>query len=74
MKNLLLVLLILLPFAAFPQAKPVKIVFDITSKDSLTHQAVLRHVTGMAKFTPIPGLKLLCMAAPYPWWWMENPP
>ena len=34
------------------QAKPVKIVFDITSKDTLTHQAVLRHVTGMAAAYP----------------------
>lgn len=30
------------------QTKPVKILFDVTSKDSLTHQAVLRHVTGMS--------------------------
>ena len=37
---------------AFAQPKPVKIVFDITSKDTLTHQAVLRHVTGMAASYP----------------------
>ena len=30
------------------QNKPVKILFDVTSKDSLTHQAVLRHVKGMS--------------------------
>ena len=30
------------------QTKPVKILFDVTSKDSVTHQAVLRHVKGMA--------------------------
>jgi hypothetical protein len=30
------------------QTKPVKILFDVTSKDSLTHQAVLRHVKGMS--------------------------
>ena len=29
---------------AYGQNKPVKIVFDVTSKDTLTHQAVLRHV------------------------------
>jgi intracellular sulfur oxidation DsrE/DsrF family protein len=39
-------------FATFGQTKPVKIVFDITSKDTLTHQAVMRHVTGMAKSYP----------------------
>ena len=30
------------------QNKPVKILFDVTSKDSLTHQAVLRHVQNMS--------------------------
>jgi intracellular sulfur oxidation DsrE/DsrF family protein len=30
------------------QTKPVKILFDVTSKDSLTHQAVLRHVQMMS--------------------------
>ena len=30
------------------QTKPVKILFDVTSKDSLTHQAVLRHVKLMS--------------------------
>lgn len=34
------------------QNKPVKILFDVTSKDSLTHQAVLRHVNGMASTYP----------------------
>ena len=33
---------------AYAQNKPVKILFDVTSKDSLTHQAVLRHVKGMS--------------------------
>jgi uncharacterized protein len=43
-------LLVLLGFSAigYAQNKPVKILFDVTSKDSLTHQAVLRHVKGMA--------------------------
>ena len=34
------------------QSKPVKIVFDITSRDTLTHQTVLRHVVSMAKAYP----------------------
>jgi intracellular sulfur oxidation DsrE/DsrF family protein len=43
-------ILILLGFSAigYAQDKPVKILFDVTSKDSLTHQAVLRHVKAMA--------------------------
>ncbi len=31
------------------QNKSVRVVFDVTSKDTLTHQAVLRHVTGLSK-------------------------
>jgi uncharacterized protein len=45
-----LVLVVSIP--AMAQNKPVKIVFDITSKDTLTHQATLRHVTGMSKAYP----------------------
>jgi hypothetical protein len=33
---------------AYAQNKPVKILFDVTSKDSLTHQSVLNHVKGMS--------------------------
>jgi uncharacterized protein len=33
---------------SYAQTKPVKILFDVTSKDSLTHQAVLRHVKTMS--------------------------
>jgi uncharacterized protein len=51
-KNFFVLVLIVIPFLLSAQSKPVKIVFDITSKDTLTHQAVLRHVTGMAKAYP----------------------
>ena len=34
------------------QEKPVKVVFDITSKDTLDHQTVMRHVALMAKAYP----------------------
>ncbi|CAN5351442.1 DsrE family protein [soil metagenome] len=34
------------------QSKPVKIVFDLTSKDTLIHQATLRHVEGMSSAYP----------------------
>lgn len=54
MKSTLSVLLLIVLFSipAQAQTKPVKIVFDITSKDTLAHQAALRHVTGMAKAYP----------------------
>jgi intracellular sulfur oxidation DsrE/DsrF family protein len=48
----LFVSVLLVSFAATGQDKPVRIVFDITSKDTLTHQATLRHVTGMSKAYP----------------------
>lgn len=34
------------------QEKPAKIVFDINSRDTLTHQTVLRHVTPMSNSYP----------------------
>jgi uncharacterized protein len=42
----------LIGLAAMAQASPVKIVFDITSKDTLAHQGALRHMTMMAKAYP----------------------
>ena len=42
----------LIGLAAIAQANPVKIVFDITSKDTLAHQGALRHMTMMAKSYP----------------------
>ena len=44
MKKYLILMLLGLSAIAYGQNKPVKIVFDVTSKDTLTHQAVLRHV------------------------------
>ena len=53
MKALLGVVIILLTAGlSSAQQKPVKIVFDINSRDTLTHQTVLRHVTMMAKSYP----------------------
>ena len=56
-KNILgvcLALFLALPVVA--QTKPIRIVFDITSQDTLTHQAVMRHVSGMA--SAYPGIQL----------------
>jgi len=55
MKNKLTLItctLLLITLHGFSQTKPVQIVFDVTSKDTLTHQAVMRHVIGMAKAYP----------------------
>lgn len=34
------------------QSKPLRIVFDVTSQDTLVHQATIRHVSGEAKDHP----------------------
>lgn len=66
MKKLLFFFLFCLPFAAFAQTKAVKILFDITSKDSLTHQAALRHVAGMAKAYPDATLQVVIYGGAWP--------
>jgi intracellular sulfur oxidation DsrE/DsrF family protein len=52
MKQLLYLMALIGALPCLAQQKPVKVVFDVTSKDSLVHQAALRHVTGMAKAYP----------------------
>ena len=52
MKKLLISLLVISGFELAAQTKPVKIVFDVTSSDTLIHRAALRHVSGMAKAYP----------------------
>lgn len=49
---------LLLSWMAVAQ-KPVRILFDLTSKDTLTHQAVLRHVSGMSKAYPEAQLEVI---------------
>jgi intracellular sulfur oxidation DsrE/DsrF family protein len=52
MKKFILLVLLGSAFISNAQQKPVRIVFDVTSRDTLVHQATLRHVTGMAKAYP----------------------
>ena len=52
MKTFLVIIFNALSLYASAQTKPVKIVFDVTSSDTLTHQAVLRHVSSMAAAYP----------------------
>lgn len=41
-------ILVLVSCIAYAQNKPVRIVFDVSSPDTLTHQAAVRHIMGLA--------------------------
>jgi hypothetical protein len=66
MKNLIFIFLLMIPLAGISQTKPVKIVFDVTSKDTLTHQAVLRHVKGMSESYPDALLEVVVYGGAWP--------
>lgn len=66
MKKSICFFLLFLPLVAVAQTKPVKVVFDVTSKDTLTHQAVLRHVEGMAKAYPDALLEVVIYGNAWP--------
>jgi uncharacterized protein len=66
MKKSVCFFLLFLPVVAVAQTKPVKVVFDVTSKDTLTHQAVLRHVEGMAKAYPDALLEVVIYGNAWP--------
>lgn len=67
MKKLFLFLfLIISSVVAFAQKKPLKVVFDVTSKDTLTHQAVLRHVKGMSEMYPHAMLEVVIYGGAWP--------
>ena len=63
MKKYFVLMLLGLSAIAYGQNKPVKIVFDVTSKDTLTHQAVLRHVNGMATSYPNSNFEVVVYGA-----------
>jgi intracellular sulfur oxidation DsrE/DsrF family protein len=52
--------------AAIAQTTPVKIVFDVTSKDTLAHQTALRHVTMMAQAYPQSTFEVVIYGAALP--------
>lgn len=63
----MLLLLFLVPAGVHAQTgKPVKIVFDVTSKDTLTHQSVLRHIKGMAAAYPDALLEVVIYGGAWP--------
>jgi intracellular sulfur oxidation DsrE/DsrF family protein len=66
MKNRIVLFLIFSTQLIWAQTKPVRIVFDITSKDTLTHQAALRHVKGMADAYPDAMLEVVIYGSAWP--------
>ena len=52
MKKYLAIPLVLLISACLAQTKPVKIVFDVTSKEESVHDKTIRHVQMMSKAYP----------------------
>lgn len=67
MRNLFAALLILFALAdVMAQTKPVRIIFDITSKDTVAHQTVLRHVSGMASAYPGSEFEVVVYGAALP--------
>lgn len=51
-KYLVLLPILMFTMSAWGQTNPVKIVFDVTSKDEATHQSTMRHVKMMAAAYP----------------------
>jgi intracellular sulfur oxidation DsrE/DsrF family protein len=66
MKKVIILFLIIVPVAGLAQKKPLQILFDITSKDTLTHQAVLRHVSGMSAAYPDAKLEVVVYGGAFP--------
>lgn len=66
MKTLHTFLFALVSLCAAAQAKPIKVVFDVTSGDTLTHQAVMRHVSEMAKAYPQSSFEVVVYGSALP--------
>lgn len=67
MKELLLfILFIASPVVVLTQTKPLEVVFDVTIHDTLTHQAVLRHVKGMSEMYPRATLEVVIYGGAWP--------
>ncbi|MDN3690243.1 DsrE family protein [Cyclobacterium jeungdonense] len=65
-KIILLCPFLIISIGVWAQSNPVKIVFDITSKDEATHQAALRHVTMMSTSYPDSEFEVVVYAGAYP--------
>ncbi len=67
MKNIIIAFVVqMVVFAAVAQTNPIKVVFDITSKDTLAHQGALRHVALMAKSYPQSTFELVVYGSALP--------
>lgn len=66
MKTLFIFFFALISLCALAQPKPIKVVFDVTSGDTLTHQAVMRHVTEMAKAYPQSSFEVVVYGSAMP--------
>lgn len=66
MKKLIILFLTILPLTGLAQKKPLQILFDITSRDTSTHQAVLRHVSGMSAAYPDTKLQVVVYGGALP--------
>ena len=58
-KKLLIALFFLYPFIAAAQTSDYKVVFDLTSKDSMDHKAVIRWLTEVSKANPNAKLEVV---------------
>jgi intracellular sulfur oxidation DsrE/DsrF family protein len=65
-KTIIMLAVQMIVFVAVAQTTPVKIIFDITSKDTLAHQGALRHMTMMAKAYPQSTFELVVYGAALP--------
>ena len=66
MKNFPILLIFFTVSEVMSQTKPVKVLFDITSKDTVAHQTVLRHVSGMASAYPGSEFEVVVYGAALP--------
>jgi intracellular sulfur oxidation DsrE/DsrF family protein len=66
MKALCLLCCCLAGYVSVAQNKNAKIVFDITSKDTLAHQTVIRHVKGLSETYPNTQLEVVVYGGALP--------
>jgi intracellular sulfur oxidation DsrE/DsrF family protein len=66
MKALVCSILAMLPLQLLAQSKPVRIIFDVTSSDTVVHQTAVRHVAGMAKAYPDAQLEVVIYGGALP--------
>jgi uncharacterized protein len=66
MKIASLILFALLSHWSVAQTKPARIVFDITSKDTLAHQTVIRHIKGLSEAYPDAQLEVVIYGGALP--------